>query len=474
MSFAIAPADKATSHSAASNRSAEVERVIAKELGANVHNKNATKLPQAYSVIVWGVSFSSGSAEHGIYCVMRYGKANSPWDEKLRGTGRISETAAPKLVKSGQHGSSNKVVTWNLSTIVLGSNETELSMHIHQSNGAPFDGVSVQLGNVSLAKMQKLPLKYGGHVLLTVALGGSAPSFRLREYGLSPSLRFEEANPIAQQQAVRTEDISGMGPMIVGTAPLPRNLQGLWWLSGQKSSSALVTFGGPNDDGNGCSVGYLTGDKNAYKIRVEGERVFSTAEPSAIDKLIEGNDQSYNFEFNDPVNPTMAQIYVFADGLGVKIQGEFSRNIMNFQMYLLPEEDPRRKQYPGSFVWLRNTTFFGINAGHDYLLVQVMDGLGSRIEPAWSSFAAYENSSTTGNYPGWIFYKSNFPSPSPGAPEIVAKIRTEVYRGMALIVVGASLLLFLCIVGIIFCCCCRTRTTETVETALETSKEVDT
>jgi hypothetical protein len=357
-------------------------------------------------------------------------------------------------LENGAETSEKVAFVWDLGTIVLGGLETELTMQVHMdtSDGELLQEVSMQVGTALQVTRQKLPLSFGGEIQLTVTQGGTAPNFRLSEYGVSPSTRYEKSALIAAQQAVRLEDVSDMGPMIVGTAPLPDNLQGLWWLTSQKSGSALVTFGGPNDDGNGCNLGYLTGDKNSYKIRVEGERVFSSAEPAAMDKMVEPSDQSYNFEFNDPVNPTMAQIYVFSDGFGIHIYGPASEHMMDFEMHLLPDGDSRRNPYPGSLVWLRNTTFWHINAGEDYLLVQVMDGSGSKIEPAWSKFVGYENSKATGSYPGWMFYKSNVPSPSPGAPEVVEKVVKSVDRGVGAIILVTALLCCLCIAATVYCC----------------------
>merc|ERR1719195_701918 len=68
-------------------------------------------------------------------------------------------------------------------------------------------------------------------------------------------------------------------PIIVGKAPLPKQLRGVFWVGNQSRSSALCSFGGPNNDkvldgGNTCSSGKI-GKDNKYCIRVSGDRVWS-------------------------------------------------------------------------------------------------------------------------------------------------------------------------------------------------------
>ena len=46
-----------------------------------------------------------------------------------------------------------------------------------------------------------------------------------------------------------------LGPLLVGTDPLPENLQGLWWQQRQGTGGALMSFGGPTNDAGACSRG---------------------------------------------------------------------------------------------------------------------------------------------------------------------------------------------------------------------------
>merc|ERR1719446_1010096 len=79
-----------------------------------------------------------------------------------------------------------------------------------------------------------------------------------------------------------------------------------------------------------------------------------------------------------------------------------------------------------------------------------MDGLGNKREPAWTQFVQYMNSAETGWTPGWMFYKSKFPSPSVGAPDMTAKVTSVIRRNLILETV-------LWVIGCVCCCgCCIT------------------
>lgn len=385
--------------------------------------------PGVTTVIVWGADLA-GKPVPGLHCMVRYGGPTKTWDHMLRGTGRVSNTSGETTTKP----------RWDMGLFVLGGEETTIIFRVVQANGdflPATANVSTLLAAQERSESDRftLSLRGVGHLQLSAHRGQV-----LHEHGLSASAGYESLQPIAPQRAVRVEDITGEGPLWVGRAPLPKSLQGLWWLTGQRSSSALVTFGGPNNDGDGCSNGYLKGDKHTYTIRTEGDRVFTTAQASAIDRLAEGFDMMYYFEFNDAVEPTLGQIYVHS-GLGIGLSGQFSQHLLNFQMHLYPHSLP---EFPGSLVWLRNSSVLHFNAGEDYNLVQVMDGSGKRLEPAWSKFVRYQNSSITGDFPGWIFYKSLEPSPSPGSEEVVQRlqegIRARIFWGVIIGVVAVAVL----------------------------------
>lgn len=225
--------------------------------------------------------------------------------------------------------------------------------------------------------------------------------------------------------------------MILGTAPLPLALQGIWWVTGRQHGSSLFSFGGPNNDGNGCSLGYISGKKNSYKVRAQGDRVTATSEPTGFEKLLEAGDMAYYFEFDNAVNPRLGHVYLLLEGLGFGVKDRLRESVMNSQMHLLPDGDP---EYPGSLVWLRNTTFWGINAVGDTKLVQVIDGMGQKIEPAWSKFVAAEKDPDSRNYPGWMFYKSLTPATSPWAIAVTKELTQRVTVHLVFVMISLLVL----------------------------------
>jgi len=207
---------------------------------------------------------------------------------------------------------------------------------------------------------------------------------------------------VGQVKSVQVESITGDGPLILGTASLPGDLQGLFWLSQQGTRSALVSFGGPTRDSCGTSTGQLA--DRQYAIRVTGDRIWTFAEQEGRSQsLVEALDLIYHFVFDDPINPKRAQIYPESKNLRFTLTAEW---ILDFEMELVQGGDDR---WPGSVVWKRQSKLFGISGG-EYDLVQVMKGDGMRIEPAWSDFVNYQNSQETGGTPGMLFYReiSNF------------------------------------------------------------------
>ena len=214
-------------------------------------------------------------------------------------------------------------------------------------------------------------------------------------------------NPIGVAKSVAAENVTDS--LILGGSGLPQSLQGIFWLTNQKSSSAAMSFGGPSNDGNGASTGQLS-DDGRYDIRVAGDRVwsFATEGPGTTYNAAADQDLVYHFEFDDAETPRHASI---VPSFQVCV-GPFCRRVpvpsqgMDFQATLA---DPGEFQgaYPGSVVWKRNSYILGREIESAYYdLVQVVDGGGNRIEPAWSLYLheqtespEWENSS-----PGMIFY----------------------------------------------------------------------
>lgn len=366
-----------------------------------------------------------------------YSCPGNTWEQMPTSSGRVATVASPSTSPS-----------IGLMYRIIATSDTRVYVKLFDESGAEVGVANTTINGPALTtpSVNKVDVDTGGTIQIAFYKG-------LERLGFTESINYEKASPIAATQVVKVRDVDGYGPMVVGVAPLPENIQGLWWLTNQGASSALVSFGGPNFDGAGCSTGLLD-PYGRTRVRVEGERSFSTAQRDYADLGLEAFDGVYDFYFNTNdthSNPTFAHIAASnINGFPFTGSGDF---FANFSMTFLPEGRP---EYAGSKVWLRQTSFMGINAGEDYLLVQVVDGNRQKIEPAWSKFQAYLNSTETGWSPGWMWYPSNFPSPSVGAPAELEKGKRR-FRMRLAIAIGLAICAFcsamLCLCYFCHRCC---------------------
>merc|ERR1712176_320826 len=130
---------------------------------------------------------------------------------------------------------------------------------------------------------------------------------------------------------------------------------------------------------------------NRCTVRVCGDRVWALADHKTTTPFIEAADLVYHFVFDSATDPKHCQIFPEAKSLGITLTADW---ILNFDMSLLEEG---HKEFPGSVVWLRTSFVFGTEAkSKEYALVQVINGKGERIEPAWGKFEEYQNSEASG------------------------------------------------------------------------------
>lgn len=201
------------------------------------------------------------------------------------------------------------------------------------------------------------------------------------------------------------------GPIRVATAAdgLPPAMQGVFWLTEQGDSSALMSFA-PSKDGGGLSTFTMTpSDGYHFKIRVGGDRVWSFHDQATSWELVEGLDLIYNFRMEDANGEApstvddiaAAQIIPSAENInGLELDAP---SVLNFRAELAPAGS--HSKYNTSVVWGRPSAVFGFEGGY-YDLVQVMDGEGNNIEPAFSDWVSYCNDAAqTGDSPGAFHYK---------------------------------------------------------------------
>jgi len=193
-------------------------------------------------------------------------------------------------------------------------------------------------------------------------------------------------------------------PMRIGTAPLPAQLRGVFWLTDQGDSSSLVSFAASND-GNGISPGVMPAD-GVYRVRVRGDRTWSFADQSFNWEASGLMDLIYSFNFNDATNPTEAVVYG-GGGNALSVIWKGVTYAVEFGMELQSQADvlagPHAK-YNSSVVWERPSRFLGQTLS-SYTVLQVMDEHGNKLEPAFSDWVAYNQHPThTGDTPDTIFW----------------------------------------------------------------------
>ena len=224
----------------------------------------------------------------------------------------------------------------------------------------------------------------------------------------------------------------------------PEQLQGVFWTRQNILSQALATFAemfdtirselvsfAPTRHGDGVETGILQTDQNGYEFvfRVLGDHSWSASEnapdtfASAADilylfDLVEGTLENplrfvitpsfklwYNclrFNFGELTQCTLVGVRSLRVMLTITNTMAFSTRcpdshssfcnapfavVSKFEQILITDPNNEYvRQYPGSQLWLRRNRLLNL-VTLDYLIIQVVDGNGNKIEPAWSEFS---------------------------------------------------------------------------------------
>jgi len=238
--------------------------------------------------------------------------------------------------------------------------------------------------------------------------------------------KYKKQNANVETFANMNEKVDKTFPILLGGDYLPEQLQGVFWLTDQASSSALVSFG-QSDDGGGLSS--LDANTFISKVRVSGDRVWSFADLGGNMDAAFKYDLVYEFRFDDATNPTHAEIIPsprkipLADIVGDILEKPW---ILSFTMDLLKckspqndeealdknpkddeealdcSEDPKYLEgFDKSFVWQRKSTLFkqALGGPANYKAVQVIKADGTKL-PAFKHWMDYAKTEETGGTPG--------------------------------------------------------------------------
>ena len=116
-------------------------------------------------------------------------------------------------------------------------------------------------------------------------------------------------NPTSRKCSDLAQDVEDGNTLVLGTADmgLPKDRQGLFWLTKQGAKSSLMSFANTND---GCGIAKCSGDQcegsftkdNPFRIRVAGDRTWSDGGgfESGTFKAAAALDLVYNFFEESP------------------------------------------------------------------------------------------------------------------------------------------------------------------------------
>merc|ERR1712087_524319 len=174
-----------------------------------------------------------------------------------------------------------------------------------------------------------------------------------------------------QIKSKRCEDVTYDGPLSNEWQHLPAALQGVFWLTDQGDSSALMSFGA-SGDGGGLSSGKLSDGPVNYEIRVAGDKVWSFMDKASSWELVDHIDLVYKFRMDSATNPTKGTIDPSSPVLGLTL-GPRTKWLLRFDVELVPFgtcTGRGTKCYPDSVTWARPSSIAGFDGGY-YELVQV-------------------------------------------------------------------------------------------------------
>jgi hypothetical protein len=223
-------------------------------------------------------------------------------------------------------------------------------------------------------------------------------------------------------KSANVDDFANMDEKVDDTFPirrglpehgLPEEIQGVFWLTNQKSSSALVSFG-HSEDGGGISV--FNPSTGVGKVRVSGDRVWSFADLGGNMDAAARADLVYDFNFDSGTHPREARIIPTARNMSGFVNWVARQGwILQFDMYLLQcdtkPDDPFCKDekylsgYEKSYVWQRKTYLLSqYKEARAYKAVQVIKADGTKL-PAFKHWMEYAKTEVTGGTPGQFHWR---------------------------------------------------------------------
>jgi len=199
-------------------------------------------------------------------------------------------------------------------------------------------------------------------------------------------------------QYVNVSEISSSGPLFVGRSPLPDRVQGVFWFV-DDGGDALISLGsGPNNKPDDeCNSGVLTRQGNQMCTSISTVRpggwtfqaeatpkLFGGKFPSIADEFYRTCGSKWTFCFDAATSGTPAKLTASATA---------TRGLPCVNVFSLASTtgEYQGTKYGGHY-WRVTTKALGIVplpsfVPGDFDMIQVMDGNGQKIQPAWNKFA---------------------------------------------------------------------------------------
>ena len=378
-------------------RSTSAERTAFEKMGKRARHQidwgmQRAEVDAGFAVIVIGAKGLRDADWWGTsdpYCDVRCGKAGSTWAQKGRpGQKRsrvLRDTENPE---------------WRLGFVAPNAVE-EVTIRVFDADSFfteddPLGEATVAVTSHTASRSQiSIPLTGGPDVRGTVQVQFGPVEMLEREPSVGPWRELVPLAAMSEYKEWRAADVSAAGPLVVGTAPLPPTLRGVFWLQNQGDSSSIMSFGKTND-GGGVGTGALT-EGNPYLVRCGGDRAWAFSDKGRSYTLVNAVDLCYKFFFDDLENPRRCQIFPHAP-VGLTLDWTW---LLDFDMHVVQSRD-----YPSSVVWRRVTHALGREVpSEQYDLVQILDENGNRLQPAFFEFTAVMKTRYCGTTPGVIHYR---------------------------------------------------------------------
>lgn len=256
-------------------------------------------------------------------------------------------------------------------------------------------------------------LQFGSNLFASI-LGFIIPFYQPNQYTLQPVEAFEVSALCTSLNAL--DQCNNLNTLRFTSAENPERyefryhnfgpeqLQGAFWTIQEQldnlfaftdditfASSDLVSFARTRH-GNGVQTGVLQTDENGYDYvqRPLGDHNWS-ASSNSPDTFLTGLDVLYLYKLvegtlENPLAFTITPSFKFLSPCFRFNFGTAFGVLAKFDMVLVTDpNDPAQLEYPGSKVWKRTTTFLNLFKV-EYLSVQIVNGLGQPIQPAFSKF----------------------------------------------------------------------------------------